>query len=82
MAKDRSNERGPSDFATGVKAATIVVVLGLIAALADHSMVTPSEPASARIAPDVTTERYAGPDRLVVPFTVTTGDVEPPAATF
>ena len=83
MAVRYSQDRRPGEFATGIKTAVVVVVLGLIAALADHSLVSTAEPAAAaRAAPDTVSEPYAGAERIAVPFTVTAGDVEPSASSF
>jgi len=81
MDRTQPNHAATDDFALGMKTAVIVVVLGLIAALADHALVTPSdEPAIAQTAPAAASPAAA--TRIEVPFTVNAGDVEPPPSTF
>ena len=83
MARTHTREPGVTDLALGLKAAAIVVVLGLIAAIADHALVVPAEMPLAMSAPRASAPAAAAePRTLAVPFAVNAGEVEAPAPTF
>ncbi len=82
MGRQALQQVAAGDFALGLKTATFIVVLGLMAAVVDRSMVTPAaEPAVAQPVSVAAPAPEPGA-RIEVPFAVNDGDVEAPPATF
>jgi hypothetical protein len=86
MDIDPASRRDSSGFTTGVKTAVFVVVLGTVAALADHAYFVAPHAAVQPVVTDVAASRVAAPslDGYALPpdMRPTQADVTNPAPTF